>query len=230
MTNPQRTPATQSRPMEKAAAGGMSARQVGSPAGGRRTAAVFPSVGAAATNSILSRNRQIVNGEVRRLGFAPIPSRRFNSNPGALRGERRVKRPYALAIRALCSAQPDARDAILSALQDGAGVAPGRARNSIHLQAFHHRQAPLGQHHGDVVAGHAQVGQAFRRCALLLIKGGGAKTPARIRKSPQQTFFVAHRISTPANRGANRGVPSVSRQQWHGETICVGQLLSGNRQ
>ena len=29
-------------------------------------------------NQIAPRNRQIVNGAVRRLGFAPIPSRRSN--------------------------------------------------------------------------------------------------------------------------------------------------------
>ncbi len=50
-SNPERTSATQSRPMEKAAAGGMSARQVGFPAGGHRTAAALPSLCAAATNS-----------------------------------------------------------------------------------------------------------------------------------------------------------------------------------
>ena len=82
--NPQRKPATQSRPMEKAAAGGMDVRQVGSPAGGRRTAAAFFSFGAAASNSIRSlRNRHVVSGAVRRLGFAPIPGRRFNSAPNS---------------------------------------------------------------------------------------------------------------------------------------------------
>lgn len=74
--NPQRKPATQSRPM--AAAGGVDSRQVGSPAGGRRTAAMFSSFGVAACNSILARDRHRDNGEVRRPGFAPIPGRRFN--------------------------------------------------------------------------------------------------------------------------------------------------------
>lgn len=128
--NPQRKPATQSRPMENVAAGGLIVRQVGSPAGGRRTAAVFSSLGAAACNSILARDRHRDNGEVRRLGFAPIPGRRFNSNPGVFRGERRAIAPYALATWALCREQPDAKDAILSSRQDGAGVASGRARNS----------------------------------------------------------------------------------------------------
>ena len=82
---PQRTPATQSRlrrPHWGGLAGGMSARQVGYPAGGRRTAAVFSSLGAAANNSIRSRNRHLASRAVRRLGFAPIPGRRSNSNPG----------------------------------------------------------------------------------------------------------------------------------------------------
>lgn len=77
LSNPQRKPATQSRPM--ATAGGVDSRQVGSSAGGRRTAAAFSSFGAAACNSILARDRHRDNGEVRRLGFAPIPGRRFNS-------------------------------------------------------------------------------------------------------------------------------------------------------
>ena len=79
---PQRKPATQSRPPKAPlgqAAGGMGARSVGSPAGGRRTAAVFSSLGAAATISILARDRHRDNGEVRRLGFAPIPGRRSTS-------------------------------------------------------------------------------------------------------------------------------------------------------
>lgn len=80
--NPQRKPA-QSRPTEKAAAGGMDARQVGSPAGGRRTAAMFSSLGVAANNSIRSRNRHLASRAVRRLGFAPIPGRRSNSAPHA---------------------------------------------------------------------------------------------------------------------------------------------------
>ena len=126
---PQRKPATQSRPPKAPlgqAAGGMGARSVGSPAGGRRTAAVFSSFGAAATNPILARNRQIVNGEVRRLGFAPIPSRRSNSDPGAFRGERAalMEAPRRMAG---CSAERPRIDF----RQAGAGIEPGRARNSL---------------------------------------------------------------------------------------------------
>ncbi len=44
--------------------------------------------GDVASVQIAPRNRQIVNGAVRRLGFAPIPGRRSNSNLGASRGER----------------------------------------------------------------------------------------------------------------------------------------------
>lgn len=59
--------------------GAVTARQVGSPAGGRRTAAMFSSLGIAATNfPIRSRNRHLASRAVRRLGFAPIPGRRFN--------------------------------------------------------------------------------------------------------------------------------------------------------
>jgi hypothetical protein len=38
--------------------------------------------GDVASVQIAPRNRQIVNGAVRRLGFAPIPGRRSNSIPG----------------------------------------------------------------------------------------------------------------------------------------------------
>lgn len=40
---------------------------------------MFSSLGVAATNSILARDRHRDNGEVRRLGFAPIPGRCSNS-------------------------------------------------------------------------------------------------------------------------------------------------------
>lgn len=83
---PQRKPATQSRPMENVAAGGLIVRQVGSPAGGRRTAAMFSSFGVAACNSILASDRHRDNGEVRRLGFAPIPGRRSSARNSFSRG------------------------------------------------------------------------------------------------------------------------------------------------
>ena len=173
--NPQRKPA-QSRPTEKAAAGGMDARQVGSPAGGRRTAAAFSSLGAAASNSacnrvhlpdaptpmrrsggktdgatisIRSRNRHLASRAVRRLGFAPIPGRRSNSNPGAFRGERAALIGSASAsglpvanehrgARA-CSgtlarsldqsgANPKGGDVVPDTRQPAAGIKPGRAR------------------------------------------------------------------------------------------------------
>lgn len=130
--NPQRKPATQSRPMENAAAGGLIVRLVGSPAGGRRAAAVFSSFGAAACISIRSlRNRHVVSGAVRRLGFTPIPGRRFNSNPGAFRGERAAW----LAAHAVIIPAAGACATVKMASCDwtgsrGAGVASGRARNS----------------------------------------------------------------------------------------------------
>lgn len=126
-SNPKRKPATQSRPM--AAVGGMDSRQVGSPAGGRRTAAMFSSFGVAACNSILARDRHRDNGEVRRLGFAPIPGRRSNSNPWGTRGERAAW----LAAQAVVIPPAGACSTVKMASCDwtgnrGAGVAPGRAR------------------------------------------------------------------------------------------------------
>lgn len=83
---PSRTPATQSRPMDSAA-GGLIVRLVGSPAGGCWTAAVFSSFGAAACISIRSlRNRHVVSGAVRRLGFTPIPGRRSSARNSFSRG------------------------------------------------------------------------------------------------------------------------------------------------
>lgn len=46
--------------------------------------------------SILARDRHRDNGEVRRLGFAPIPGRRFNFDPGAFRGERNGEKNDAI--------------------------------------------------------------------------------------------------------------------------------------
>lgn len=40
------------------------------------------------TSKPIRGNRLDINAAVRRLGFAPIPGRRSNSNPGAFRGER----------------------------------------------------------------------------------------------------------------------------------------------
>ena len=59
---------------------------------------------------ILARNRQIVNGEVRRLGFTPIPGRRSNSNPGANRRTSCCGVPWFRPwTRPQWSARPDPR-------------------------------------------------------------------------------------------------------------------------
>lgn len=123
---PKRTSATQSRPMEKAAAGGMSARQVGFPAGGHRTAAAFSSV---------------------------VGCRHQFSNPGASRGERAAweatastiavgggKRHAAVGLQAGSGQSPLSRPYMAETYRGNkprqgalAGVAPGRARNFSRL-------------------------------------------------------------------------------------------------
>lgn len=94
------------------------------------------------TFSILA-NRLNINGEVRRLGFAPIPSRRFNSNPGAFRGERaarkiidaqkleisRDRKPGQKRVEALPGSCASLCDG--TARRSRAGVMTGRARNSF---------------------------------------------------------------------------------------------------
>lgn len=155
---PKRTPATQSRPMENVAAGGMSARPVGSPAGGRRTAAMFSSLGVAATNSILARDRHRDNGEVRRLGFAPIPGRRFNSN---------VSRP-ALARRTGPVVQRKGNDA------------PDRLRNPGASRG--ERAATLSRvaGSGDRIAVHREAGERTSQKRFEIWPAGVAPGRARI--------------------------------------------------
>lgn len=102
--------------------------------------------------------------------------------------------------------------------QAGAGVEPGRARNSIHLQAFRHRLSALRQRHGQVIAKHTHASQTLGHRAFFLIHGGGAKTPASLRKSPEQKLFAGHHISiVPAIQRcqALRDLHQ-SRTDWHG--------------
>lgn len=103
------------------------------------------------TFSILARDRHRDNGEVRRLGFAPIPSRRSNPNPGAFRCERDLSR--------WCGHTPASEDDRLTRLPfKKAGLASGRARNSFSRTGEFVSMAAVG--HGGIGGARKNIGGA----------------------------------------------------------------------
>ena len=114
--NPQRKPATQSRPMGRVAAGGMDARQVGSPTGGRRTAAIP----GRRFNSNVSRPAL-----ARRTG--PVVQRKGNDapdrlrNPGAFRGERNGEKNDAILASDRTTSSLRRRDVAHPRFEPGGG-------------------------------------------------------------------------------------------------------------
>lgn len=183
LSDPQRKPATQSRPMEKAAAGGMSARQVGSPAGGRRTAAVLASLGAAATKSACHRfPTPMLPAPLCRAG-GKIDGRPI-TDPGASGCERaawkiiidtqklgisRDRKPGQKRVEALPGSCASLCDG--TAIQSRAGVMTGHARNSLappsrRLGAGSVRQtrtgpAPLPRGNGEAICMEAVGDETF---------------------------------------------------------------------